>query len=120
MTDGRWDTADVAAVDIALQDAERIARLGVKAGINAREVLLGQRAAEVAIAFPIAIVIGDGTTLAVAVQEGLPGDAWGACGAGLSVGGVVAVVAAVWDVVPIGVGRSLSLRSCLECGRRGA
>ena len=46
VTDGRWDTADVAAVDIALQDAERIARLGVKAGINAREVLLGQRAAD--------------------------------------------------------------------------
>lgn len=46
VTDGKWDSADVEAVDIALQDAERIARLGVKAGINSREVLLGQRAVD--------------------------------------------------------------------------
>lgn len=43
VTDGKWDSADAQAVDIALQDAERIARLGVKAGVNASEVLLGQR-----------------------------------------------------------------------------
>ena len=74
VTDGKWDSADAQAVDVALQvrqqpaltrslarsiarslsllvsfrsqDAERIARLGVKAGINSREVLLGQRAVD--------------------------------------------------------------------------
>lgn len=43
VTDGAWDAADRKAVDQALKDAEKIARLGIKAGVNHANVLLGQQ-----------------------------------------------------------------------------
>ena len=43
VTDGAWDDADRHAVDEALKDAEKIARLGIKTGVDHTQVLLGQR-----------------------------------------------------------------------------
>lgn len=43
VTDGVWDAADRHAVDQALQDAEKIVRLGIKTGVNHRQVVLGQQ-----------------------------------------------------------------------------
>lgn len=43
VTDGAWDAADRHAVDQALKDAEKIARLGIKAGVEHSKVVLGQQ-----------------------------------------------------------------------------